>query len=160
MRFGDELVVQTAQEDLKRTANLRRRAIPAPDLTWVAEDERMRLLEECIACRAEFRVWLAAEMHAADCLPAELALSRAGKNGAAPKRQRRSSKELREQVLGLHDRGLVPAAIADTLNISERRVRAILRSGGYRQNGPQKRLVQAGKSAAKPVGHVAAWVSA
>lgn len=43
-------------------------------------------------------------------------------------RQRRSSGELEAQVLDLRKRGrgLVPAAIADVLNVSEKRVRQIL----------------------------------
>jgi hypothetical protein len=40
------------------------------------------------------------------------------------KRNRRSSAELKAEVLELHGRGLVPAAIADVLNISDRRVKA------------------------------------
>jgi hypothetical protein len=43
-----------------------------------------------------------------------------------PKRQRRSGPTVNAQVLELHSRGSVPAAIADTLNLSDRRVRGIL----------------------------------
>jgi hypothetical protein len=42
-------------------------------------------------------------------------------------RQRRTSTPLREQVLALKNRGMVRAAIADTLNVSDRRVAEILR---------------------------------
>jgi len=45
----------------------------------------------------------------------------------APKRRRRTSAELREAVAGLHGRGVVPAAIADALNVSDRRVKDLLR---------------------------------
>jgi hypothetical protein len=45
-----------------------------------------------------------------------------------PKRRRRTTAELRHQVLELHRRKIVPAAIADTLNVSDRRVAQILRS--------------------------------
>jgi hypothetical protein len=45
---------------------------------------------------------------------------------SAAKRQWRMNSSVREQVLGLHRRGVVPAAIADTLNLSGRRVREIL----------------------------------
>jgi hypothetical protein len=43
-----------------------------------------------------------------------------------PKRMRRTGLSLRSQVLALRDRGIVPSAIADTLNVSDRRVREIL----------------------------------
>jgi hypothetical protein len=42
------------------------------------------------------------------------------------KRQRRTTRELRAQVVALHERGVVPAGIADTLNISDSRVRKLL----------------------------------
>lgn len=42
------------------------------------------------------------------------------------KRHRRTSAELRDEVLALHERGLIPAAIADVLNLSDRRVKALL----------------------------------
>lgn len=148
--FGDELVVETAREELTPLAISRRREIPAPNLAWVSEEERMRLLDEVIGARGEFRAWLSAEMQALDRLPAEIGLARAqaGKKGTAPKRQRRSSAELREQVVGLRERGLVLAAIADTLNISDRRVRQLLRDSQNSRNGAQERLVHAEKYAA------------
>jgi hypothetical protein len=46
-----------------------------------------------------------------------------------PKRRRRTTPTLRSQVLELRARGLVPEAIADALNISDRRCRSLLRSG-------------------------------
>jgi hypothetical protein len=42
------------------------------------------------------------------------------------KRQRRTTESLRAQVIALRDRGVVPAAIGDTLNISDSRVRKLL----------------------------------
>lgn len=42
------------------------------------------------------------------------------------KRHRRSSAALRAEILELHERGLIPAAIADALNVSDRRVKALL----------------------------------
>jgi hypothetical protein len=44
-----------------------------------------------------------------------------------PKRQRRTGPTLKTQVLDLRERGIMPTAIADTLNISDRRVASILR---------------------------------
>ncbi|HEY2371391.1 MAG TPA: hypothetical protein VGH82_02475 [Gaiellaceae bacterium] len=44
-----------------------------------------------------------------------------------PKRQRRSGPTVKAQVLELHGRGALPAAIADTLNLSDRRVKELLR---------------------------------
>jgi DNA-binding NarL/FixJ family response regulator len=50
-----------------------------------------------------------------------------GKNGKPRlQRQRRTTPRLREQVLELHRRGLLPAAIADQLNLSDRRVAEII----------------------------------
>lgn len=43
-----------------------------------------------------------------------------------PKRSRRTTGELRGQVLELRSRGLVGTAIADALNVSDRRVNTIL----------------------------------
>lgn len=43
-----------------------------------------------------------------------------------PSRRRRTTPELRAQVLDMHKRGIVPAAIADSLNISDARVAGIL----------------------------------
>jgi hypothetical protein len=42
------------------------------------------------------------------------------------KRRRRTSETMRAQVIALHERGVVPAAIADALNISDSRVRKLL----------------------------------
>jgi hypothetical protein len=44
------------------------------------------------------------------------------------KKTRRTTETLRAKVLNLHERGVVPAAIADTLNVSDRRVAQILRA--------------------------------
>jgi hypothetical protein len=41
-------------------------------------------------------------------------------------KRRHTSESMRAQVLALHARGAVPAAIADTLNISDRGVRQLL----------------------------------
>lgn len=43
-------------------------------------------------------------------------------------RARRTTESMKTKVLNLHERGVVPAAIADTLNISDRRVQDILRA--------------------------------
>ncbi|HEY2373270.1 MAG TPA: hypothetical protein VGH82_12150 [Gaiellaceae bacterium] len=43
-----------------------------------------------------------------------------------PKRQRRSGPTVKTQILELHSRRVVPSAIADTLNVSDRRVQTIL----------------------------------
>jgi hypothetical protein len=157
VRYGCELVVETARQELAREANSRRQVMPGPvDLTWLPERERERLLDERIAARSVFRAWLEGEMQAVERLPAEIALVRrkAGKPSAAASRQRRSTPALREQVVGLHERGLLPTVIADTLNVSDRRVRELLRAAGYRRNGHRKRLVQARVFAAKPVAEV------
>jgi hypothetical protein len=52
---------------------------------------------------------------------------RAGSVAEKPKRQRRTGPTLKAQVLDLRARGVMPATIADTLNISDRRVASILR---------------------------------
>ena len=44
------------------------------------------------------------------------------------KRTRRTTESMKTKVLNLHARGVVPAAISDTLNISDRRVSEILRA--------------------------------
>lgn len=44
-----------------------------------------------------------------------------------PKRQRRTGPSLREQVAELHGRGMMPAAIADVCNISDRRAAELIR---------------------------------
>jgi hypothetical protein len=54
-----------------------------------------------------------------------LAVELAESNGT---RKRHTSDTMREQVRALHARGVVPAAIADTLNISDDRVRKLLRT--------------------------------
>ena len=52
------------------------------------------------------------------------------KRTGQPKRRRRTSEELRRDVAELRGRGMVPLAIADTLNVSDRRVSEILRELG------------------------------
>jgi hypothetical protein len=52
---------------------------------------------------------------------------RVKRDRARPKRQRRTSANLKAQVLQLHTRGMVPTAIADVLNVSDRRVKELLR---------------------------------
>jgi hypothetical protein len=46
---------------------------------------------------------------------------------AAGKRHRRTTPTVREDVLTLHLRGLLPGAIADVLNLTDRRVKDILK---------------------------------
>jgi hypothetical protein len=85
----------------------------------------------------------------------ELEVAQLGaKNGRpAATRQRRTTTQLQEQVRALRDRGMVPGAIADTLNISDRRTESLLRQATT-PNGGRKGLSQAKDSAAKAVGHV------
>jgi hypothetical protein len=64
-------------------------------------------------------------------------------------RQRRTTADLAGQVRALFERGLVPSAIADALNISDRRVAGILSKSRTSENGGRKRLNQAEKNAAK-----------
>jgi orotate phosphoribosyltransferase-like protein len=45
----------------------------------------------------------------------------------APPRQRQTTADLRAQVLDMRARGMVLGAIADALNVSDQRVRKILR---------------------------------
>jgi len=45
---------------------------------------------------------------------------------SAEKRTRRTTETLKTKVLNLHARGVVPTAIADVLNVSDRRVKEIL----------------------------------
>ena len=45
---------------------------------------------------------------------------------AKPYRRRRSSAQLKAEVIDLHKRGLVPLAISNQLNVSDRRIKAIL----------------------------------
>jgi hypothetical protein len=75
-----------------------------------------------------------ARLHGSGCV-ADTARAFGGKQiavTAAPrstaKRHRRTTPNLREQVLALHARGLVASAIADTLNVADRRVREILKA--------------------------------
>jgi hypothetical protein len=90
-------------------------------------------------------------------LEAELVLLNARKNGKPTKSgrparsQRRTTDELRGQVLVLRNRGLVPTAIADVLNISDRRVQAILAEARRSENGGSNRPIHAKKNAAKAV---------
>ena len=84
----------------------------------------------------------------------ETTQARAPKGRPVAKRQRRTSVELRAQVLGLRDRGLVPTAIADALNISDRRCREILSRLGNPENGGHNPSVQAAQDAANAVGGV------
>ncbi len=60
-----------------------------------------------------------AEMHGLDL--------RVKSQTGRPKRRRRTSEDLRREVAELRGRGMVPSAIADVLNVSDRRVSALLR---------------------------------
>jgi hypothetical protein len=66
----------------------------------------------------------------------------------APSRRRRTTEILVQEAAELRVRGLIPAAIADVLNISDRRCRALLsRSNGDASRGspnidPQNRMVE------------------
>jgi hypothetical protein len=72
----------------------------------------------------------------------ELALL-ASANGGVRARRRRTTDTLRAQVVALRERGLVPAAIADVLAVSDRRVASILARSTPSENGARKRLNQA-----------------
>lgn len=76
-------------------------------------------------------------------LDAELSLTGKRNGQPAGTRQRRTTGSLRDQVVALRDRGVVAAAIADTLNLSDRRVRELLNESGHLENGARKRNVQA-----------------
>jgi hypothetical protein len=89
-------------------------------------------------------------------LEAELVRSTSSNGKPVRTRQRRTTGELREQVLALHNRGLRPTVIADALNIGDRRVQAILATSRMSENGGGKRLNHARKNAAKGVGRPAA----
>lgn len=159
--YSDECVVETAAEMAQAYADELRRKLPGPvDLTWLTDAERERLLDDRVEAQAAFQAELLELKRGLDRLPAEIALARkkAGRKSApvaAPKRRRQTTTALRSQVAELYDRGLVLAAIADTLNVSDRRVRELLRDAGYRRNGHGKRLVQATKSAETLAGQVA-----
>jgi len=45
---------------------------------------------------------------------------------AGPRSKRHTRLALRQQVIELHQRGLLPTAIADALNVSDRRVKEVL----------------------------------
>jgi hypothetical protein len=152
--FGDECVAETAREMFTAQANTMRRELPPPaDLTWLPEVERERLIDERVQARAAFRAEIIETKNALDRLPAEIALARrkARKKATPQKRRRPTTAPMRTQVLELYERGLILAAIADTLNVSDRRVQEILRDAGYRRNGHGKRLVQAMKAAETPL---------
>jgi hypothetical protein len=76
-------------------------------------------------------------------LELEIATLGSGNGKPAGTRQRRTTDDLAGQVLALRDRGVMPAAIADTLNLSDRRVANILSRSRPSRNGAEKRLVQA-----------------
>jgi hypothetical protein len=83
----------------------------------------------------------------------------ANRNGRpARTRQRRTTAELREHVVALRTRGMVPTAIADALNLSDRRVQAILAESRRSRNRAHKRLNHAKKYAAKGIGRPAARI--
>jgi hypothetical protein len=145
--YGDEIVVETAREMCTAYANrLRLETIPPPvDITWMVPADRDRLLDERIAAREAFRAELIAMKRDLERLPAEIALARAkaGKTKTAQTPRRRTTPALREQVLALHERGLVVSAIGNTLNVSDRRVRELLAPAGNRRNGGRQASVHA-----------------
>ncbi len=151
LRFGDECVLETAAETCRAYVDvLRSTLIPPPvDLTWMSPTDRERVLDERLVAREAFHVEAAAVVLELERLPAEIALARAkaGKPSALRlKARRRTTPALREQVRALADRGLVVAAIANTLNVSDRRVRDLLGKTGNRRNGALNPSVQAGNS--------------
>jgi hypothetical protein len=95
----------------------------------------------------------AAYLPAAEVARLEIELARLNRKGGKPRpaarRQRRTTWSLLEQVRELDRRGMVSAAIADTLNVSDRRVTAILAQSQTSRNGARKRLGRAANSAAK-----------
>jgi hypothetical protein len=67
------------------------------------------------------------EMVAETAVAAGIDVRQRSKRQPAPaRRQRRSSQQITQQVLELRGRGLVVSAIADSLNISDRRARQII----------------------------------
>lgn len=157
--YGDELVVESARARFTAEANaLRRRLLGPLVLTGLPQAEIDRLIDERAEARAAFLARLLEMKRALDALPAEIALARrqAGKKDTnPPKRGRATTAGLRASVIELHERGLMLPAIADTLNISDRRVREVLRDAGNLRNGHRKRPVQAAVSADTRVGQPA-----
>lgn len=64
-------------------------------------------------------------------------------NGKPAARRRATTPALVEQVAELQRRGLVPAAIADALNISDRRARGLLAKVQPHENGGRNPSIQA-----------------
>jgi hypothetical protein len=89
-----------------------RRYFPKPPTEDALRRHARRFGRECVSGVAEAYGYTA--------LAAELAETSGG-------RTRATSETLRAQVLALHARGVLPAAIADTLNVSDRRVKTLLR---------------------------------
>jgi hypothetical protein len=56
----------------------------------------------------------------------EIELNASTARQAGPRSKRHTGPALREQVIELHGRGLLPTAIADVLNVSDRRVKEVL----------------------------------
>jgi hypothetical protein len=89
-------------------------------------------------------------------------LSSSSKRSRRPttSKHRRTDLDLIEQVIVLRDEGLVPAAIADKLNLGERRIRSILTTSQTARSPAPKCLNQAeddaGYAAGRSVGHPAA----
>ena len=96
------------------------------------------------------------ECEAAQQLRAEiaLALKQTGTKQPRSSRRRPTTDALRVQVLQLHERGVVTTAIADALNISDRRVRELLRDAGYGRNRHRNPFDRAEKTADTRFGQV------
>jgi hypothetical protein len=102
-RFGDVAGFEAIVDLARRRMAVRRRVV-----------EQVRAREDACFYR-----------HLGLEAPATERRRRSARAGAA-KRQRRSAVDLRRQVLDLHRRGLVVAAIADALNVADRRVQQII----------------------------------
>lgn len=81
-------------------------------------------------------------------LPAAQAESVALLGAKKLSRRRKTTDTLREQVAALHERGMVPLAIADALNISDGRCRRLLPSATPRGRGSTK--TRSGFGSTKP----------
>jgi hypothetical protein len=83
-------------------------------------------------------------------------LSSSSKRSRRPttSKHRRTNGDLIEQVIVLRDAGLLPAAIADKLNLGERRVRSILATSQSSRSPAPKWLNQAVDDASYAVGRL------
>jgi hypothetical protein len=94
--------------------------LPAPTAEELLQHKRRFTSNESPKAKTELEVVLVQNAYKVK------AARRAGSKRVLPARRRRSSQELVSQVLEMHSRNVLPAAIADALNVSDRRVRSIV----------------------------------